>query len=104
MSHASTILGIKDLEVDSVDRQGDIKVYARPKNRPDCIHCGGANLKIKATHRRTLKHTRQSESVTDLVSKNTKVLLSGLSQILPASFPGRTPSFSIHRGVQVRSL
>ncbi len=29
MSHASTILGISELEVDSVDRQDTIKVYAR---------------------------------------------------------------------------
>jgi transposase len=66
MSHAGTILGITELEVERVVRHEDIKVYARPTNRPDCIHCGHAELKIKATYERTLKHTRQGYQLLSL--------------------------------------
>ena len=34
MPHAGIILGISELEVERVDRQDDIKVYARPTTRP----------------------------------------------------------------------
>ena len=49
MSHAGITLGTRELVVDSVDRQDTIKVDARPSRHPDCIHCGGSDLKIKAT-------------------------------------------------------
>lgn len=39
MSHAGTIIGISDLEVERVDRDSNITVYARPTKRPPCIHC-----------------------------------------------------------------
>jgi len=93
MSHASTILGIRELEVDSVDRQGDIKVYARPKGRPDCIHCGGANLKIKATYRRTLKHTRQGNQLLTLFLKAPKYYCPDCHKYFLHRFQGVRPRF-----------
>jgi transposase len=93
MSHASTILGIKDLEVDSVDRQGDIKVYARPKSRPNCIHCGGADLKIKATYRRTLKHTRQGNQLMTLFLKTPKYYCPDCHKYFRHRFQGVRPRF-----------
>lgn len=72
MSHAGIILGIRELTVDSVDRQDSIKVYARPTTRPSCIHCGGSHLKVKATTQRTLKHTRQGNQLLTLYLKTPK--------------------------------
>ena len=66
MSHAGTIIGISDLEVERVDRNDHVEVYARPTKRPVCIHCGSAGLKIKATNQRTLKHTRQGNQLITL--------------------------------------
>lgn len=93
MSHASIILGIKELEVESVDRRRDIKVYAKPKNRPDCIHCGGANLKIKATYRRTLKHTRQGNQLLTLFLKAPKYYCPDCRKYFRHRFQGVRPRF-----------
>ena len=93
MSHASAILGIRGLEVDSVDRQGDIRVYARPKGRPDCIHCGGSKLKIKATYRRTLKHTRQGNQLLTLFLKAPKYYCPDCHKYFNHRFQGVRPRF-----------
>lgn len=72
MSHAGIILGISELEVERVDRQDDIKVYARPTTRPRCIYCRHRRVKIKATYLRTLKHTRQGNQLLTLYLKTPK--------------------------------
>lgn len=66
MSHAGIILGISDLEVERVERDDQITVYARPTGRPSCIHCDYDAVKIKATNQRTLKHTRQGNQIMTL--------------------------------------
>ena len=66
MSHAGIILGISDLEVERVDRDRGIEVYARPTRRPLCIYCQHDGVRIKATYQRTLKHTRQGNQVMTL--------------------------------------
>lgn len=66
MSHAGMIIGIPDLEIERVDRNQGIEVWAKPTRRPNCKHCQGGGLKIKATHQRTLKHTRQGNQVMTL--------------------------------------
>lgn len=63
MSPIDSILGIPGLVVQRVRRTQDIHVWARPKRRPDCLYCGGNGLRIKATYRRTLKHTRQGNQL-----------------------------------------
>lgn len=63
MSHAGRIIGIPGLEIERVDRQKGIHVWARPSHRPPCRHCRGDQLRIKATHQRTVKHTRQGNQV-----------------------------------------
>ncbi len=95
MSHASGILGIRGLEVDSVDRQEDIKVYARSKSRPDCIHCGGAHLKIKATYRRTLKHTRQGNQLLTLFLKAPKYYCPDCGKYFCHRFQGVRPRYRL---------
>ena len=93
MSHASTILGISELEVDSVDRQDTIKVYARPKHRPDCIHCGSSELKIKATYQRTLKHTRQGNQLLTLYLKAPKYYCPDCHKYFRHRFQGVRPRY-----------
>ncbi len=93
MSHASTILGISELEVDSVDRQDTIKVYARPKRRPDCIHCGSSELKIKATYQRTLKHTRQGNQLLTLYLKAPKYYCPDCHKYFRHRFQGVRPRY-----------
>jgi transposase len=66
MSHAVTIIGIPGLQVERVKRSRGIEVWARPYRRPPCKHCHGLDVRIKATHRRTVKHTRQGNQVMTL--------------------------------------
>jgi len=63
MSPVDSILGLKDLVVERVERRRDVHVWARPAQRPRCLHCDRAGLRIKATYRRTLKHTRQGNQL-----------------------------------------
>ena len=58
MSPFDSILGLHGLTIVRVERRGDIHVWAEPKERPACIYCDHPVLRIKATHHRTVKHTR----------------------------------------------
>lgn len=63
MSPVDFILGLRDLVIDRVERRRDIHVWARPAKRPACVYCAHAVVRIKATHQRTLKHTRQGNQL-----------------------------------------
>src|SRR5690606_24715916 len=63
MSPIDSILGIEGLVVQRVKRAQDIHVWARPRRRPGCLYCSAPTVRIKATHRRTLKHTRQGNQL-----------------------------------------
>ncbi|CAM5317201.1 ISL3 family transposase [Eoetvoesiella caeni] len=63
MSPVDFILGLKELTIERVERRRDIHVWARPAKRPVCLHCQAASVRIKATHPRTLKHTRQGNQL-----------------------------------------
>lgn len=66
MSHAGAILGITELEIERIHRHDSIEVWAKPSSRPSCVHCDARQLRIKATHHRTVKHTRQGNQVLTL--------------------------------------
>ena len=63
MSQIDSILGLSDLTIQRVDLGQIIQVWASPKTRPSCIHCLNHPVRIKATHLRTLKHTRQGNQL-----------------------------------------
>src|SRR3546814_17713421 len=63
MSPLDSILGLKDLTIERVERKRDIHVWARPAKRPACMHCAHTPLRIKATPQRPLKHTRQGNQL-----------------------------------------
>lgn len=63
MSPVNSILGIPDVLIDRVERGREIHVWARPAKRLACIHCQQPSVRIKATHQRTLKHTRQGNQL-----------------------------------------
>lgn len=63
MSRVDSILGLPGLVIDRVDRKRGIHVWARPAERPSCVFCTNAHVRIKATHGRTLKHTRQGNQL-----------------------------------------
>lgn len=63
MSSVDSILGLKGLVVQRVERCRDIHVWAKPAKRPACVHCQQEPVRIKATHPRTLKHTRQGNQL-----------------------------------------
>ncbi|MBV6272992.1 ISL3 family transposase [Alcaligenaceae bacterium CGII-47] len=63
MSPIDSILGLKGLVVQRVERRHDIHVWAQPQERPACVHCLQGPVRIKATHQRTLKHTRQGNQL-----------------------------------------
>ena len=60
MSQIDSILGLSGLEILRVDPgSNQMQVWAKPKRRPACLYCHTGHVRIKATHTRTLKHTRQ---------------------------------------------
>ncbi len=93
MSHAGVILGITELEVERVDRDQGVKVYARPTKRPACIHCQHPRVKIKSTRQRTLKHTRQGNQVLTLFLKSPKYHCPQCNRYFCHRFQGVRPRF-----------
>ena len=75
MSHAGRIIGIPGLEIERVVRRKGIEVWAKPVHRPPCKHCQGNGLRIKATHLRTVKHTRQGTPGPDVTLAGSQVPL-----------------------------
>lgn len=93
MSHAGTILGISELKVEHIHRQDEIKVWAKPTKRPCCKHCHGERLRIKATHQRTVKHTRQGNQVLILYLKVPKYHCRDCNRYFRHSFVGIRPRY-----------
>jgi len=93
MSHAGTILGISELEVERIERDDNIRVYARPTKRPSCIHCNYSSVKIKATYQRTLKHTRQGNQLITLHLRAPKYYCPQCQRYFRHRFKGVRPRF-----------
>ncbi|WP_299979262.1 ISL3 family transposase [uncultured Pseudoteredinibacter sp.] len=93
MSHAATIVGISELLVERVNRHDGIEVWARPSNRPPCKHCESHNLRIKATHQRTLKHTRQGNHLMTLHLKVPKYHCRCCNRYFRHPFAGIRPRY-----------
>src|SRR6056297_443129 len=93
MSHAGLILGLPELEVERVDRNYAIAVYAKPKTRPCCLHCQYPRIRIKATYRRTLKHTRQGNQLMTLYLKTPKYHCLRCGRYFRHRFKGVRPRF-----------
>lgn len=93
MSHAGTIIGIPGLEIERVKRSRGIEVWARPYRRPPCKHCHGPDLRIKATHKRTVKHTRQGNQVMILHLRVPKYHCQGCRRYFRHSFVGIQPRY-----------
>lgn len=93
MPHASRIIGIPGLEIERVDRNPGIEVWAKPKHRPRCKHCQRDGLTIKATHSRTVKHTRQGNQVMTLHLRVPKYYCQPCRRYFRHSFVGIRPRF-----------
>lgn len=93
MSHAGLILGLPELEVERVDRNDAIAVYARPKKRPCCIRCQHPRVRIKATYQRTLKHTRQGNQLVTLYLKAPKYHCPRCGRYFRHRFKGVRPRY-----------
>lgn len=93
MSHLGVILGISDLEVERVERDRGIAVYARPTKRPSCIYCQHKGVKIKATYQRTLKHSRQGNRLLTLHLKAPKYYCPDCQRYFRHRFHGVRPRF-----------
>ena len=93
MSHLGNIIGISDLEVERVNRDRGIEVYARPTKRPACIHCQSKRVVIKATNQRTLKHTRQGNQVMTLHLQAPKYYCARCNRYFCHRFKGVRPRY-----------
>ena len=91
MSPLDFILGIPGLIVQQVNRAQDIHVWARPKRRPGCLYCPAPTVRIKATHRRTLKHTRQGNQLIVLHLAVPKYHCAQCNRYFRHRFPGIVP-------------
>ena len=93
MSHAGMIIGIPGLQIERVKRSRGIEVWARPYRRPPCKHCQGQDLRIKATHNRTVKHTRQGNQVMILHLRVPKYHCRGCRRYFRHTFDGILPRY-----------
>ena len=93
MSHTATIIGIPGLDVTRVKRNRGIEVWAQPHRRPACRHCHSAHLRIKATHRRTVKHTRQGNQVMTLHLRVPKYHCQACNRYFRHRFAGIQPRY-----------
>jgi len=93
MSHTGIIIGIPGLKVENVYHNKGIEVSARPKQRPHCIHCENENIRIKATHTRTLKHTRLGNRVMTLHLKVPKYHCHQCGRYFRHPFKGILPRY-----------
>ncbi len=93
MSHAGTILGITELEIEQIHRCDEVKVWAKPNRRPLCKHCHSKRLRIKATHSRTVKHTRQGNQIMTLYLKLPKYHCRDCGRYFRHPFVGILPRY-----------
>jgi transposase len=77
--------------IQRVERRRDIHVWARPAKRPACVHCQHELVRIKATHQRTLKHTRQGNQLMVLHLSVPKYHCTQCNRYFRHSFPGIRP-------------
>ena len=101
MSLASRILGIHGLEVERVDWNKGIDVWAKPSKRPSCLYCGADRLRIKATDKRTVKHSRQGNRVVTLHLKAPKYHCQQCARYFRHRFPGIRPRFRASEGYRL---
>jgi len=101
MSHAGTIIGIPGLEIERVKRSRGIEVWARPYRRPPCKHCQSPDLRIKATHRRTVKHTRQGNQVMTLHLRVPKYHCRACRRYFRHAFTGIRPRYRSSEAYQL---
>ncbi len=94
MSQNNSILGLSDLVVERVQRDQTIRVWARPRERPSCLYCGKDGLRIKSTHERTVKHTRQGNQLMILHLRAPKYHCSGCNRYFRHRFAGLRPRLS----------
>jgi len=87
------IIGIPGLQIERVKRSRGIEVWARPDRRPPCQHCQSPNLRIKATHKRTVKHTRQGNQVLTLHLRVPKYHCQGCRRYFRHAFVGIRPRY-----------
>lgn len=93
MSHTSRIIGLAGLEIERVKRQQHIEVWARPNYRPVCRHCRTKGLVIKATHQRTVKHTRLGNQLMTLHLRVPKYYCSKCRRYFRHQFAGIRPRY-----------
>lgn len=93
MPHAARIIGLPGLKVERVKRKQGIEVWAKPFKRPYCYHCGHKQLIIKATHERTVKHTRQGNQVMTLHLQVPKYYCSHCQRYFRHRFIGIRPRY-----------
>ena len=101
MSLASRILGIPGLEVERVDWNQGIDVWARPSRRPACLYCSSDHLRIKATDKRTVKHSRQGNRVITLHLKAPKYHCQQCDRYFRHRFTGIRPRFRSSEGYRL---
>jgi transposase len=94
MSPADSILGIPDLTITSIDRQAHIEVWAKPRTRPSCIHCAFTHVRIKSTHWRLVKHTRQGNQLMLLHLRTPKYHCPQCNRYFRHRFQGIRPRLS----------
>lgn len=94
MSQENSILGVPNLTIVHVKRSQTIEVWAKPEDRPDCIHCSHSPVRIKSRHSRTVKHTRPGNQLMLLPLTVPKYHCSRCNRYFRHRFKGLRPRLS----------
>jgi transposase len=95
MSQIDSILGLPGVTVQHVDRKLGIHVWTKPNIRQPCVHCASDSIRIKATHSRTLKHTRQGNQIMILHLSIPKHHGQNCNRYFRHQFPGVRPRLRV---------
>lgn len=101
MSCIDSILGLTNLVIERVDRSQEIHVWAKPQDRPNCLYCQQGCLRIKATHERMLKHTRQGNQIMVLHLRVPKYHCTSCKRYFRHRFAGIRPRLRATEGYRL---
>lgn len=85
------IVGLPDLEQYSTDYSDNIYLQARLKQKPDCPRCQNSNVRIKASFRRRIRHTRLGNQVVVVCFKSHKYHCSNCKRYFNLKLQGLLP-------------
>jgi transposase len=91
MPLTDSILNLHGFEIEDISGLNPVVLKARYTELPECIHCGGTNLRIKDTFRRWIRHESLGTRKVYLYLKVHKYFCRNCRHYFNSRFPGILP-------------